>query len=94
MNTFVDPKIMRECSGRRIVAGVTFVSYSTGINRYVQISADGQLMTQANNDLTHYYGYVLGHGPALSKTTGKAKKFRTQAAAARAAIKLKEKARG
>lgn len=85
--TLVRPE-WRPLSGRRTIDGVLFLSYSTGIQRYCQVSEDGQIATAANSRLTAYTARVMGHGYIISKESGRHHAFRSQAAAAKAAIKV------
>lgn len=88
ITTYVKDWYRRTSGGGRHIDGIQFHSYSTGILRYARISEDGQIMTSAiGGDASTYEAAVIGHGHLLGKS-GKVKRFRTQDAAARAAIKV------
>lgn len=84
--TFIKPGYRKTSAGHKPIDGVQFHSYRVGILRYMRISADGQIMTQANHRSSAYSGYVIGHG-AILNNTGKTKRFQSEIAAARAAVK-------
>lgn len=84
--TYINPNYRKTSAGHKPIDGVQFHSYVCGILRYCRISADGQIMTQANHRSDTYSGYVIGHGAILNKN-GKTKRFMSQIAAARAAVK-------
>lgn len=87
VETLVDPDY-KPTSGRQTIDDVLFKSYRTGINRYCQISEDGQIMICASYRRTTYSAEILGHGYLKNPKTGYSIKFRTQDGAARAAIKI------
>ena len=86
--TYVRDWYRRTSAVHRLVDGIQFHSYRTGILRYARISEDGQIMTSAiGGDASTYEAAVIGHGRLLGKS-GKVKRFRTQDAAASAAVKV------
>lgn len=91
--TFVRPGYRRTGAGHKPIDGVQFHSYSTGVLRYARISDDGRIMTTANHRSDTYEARVIGHGPVIG-AGGKPKRFRSQDAAAREAIKVWRKLHG
>lgn len=77
--TFIRPEYRRTSAGHKPIDGVQFYSYSTGILRYARISEDGRIMTQRRRST--YSSSIIGHGQLR-------KRFLTEDAAARAAIKV------
>ncbi len=90
--TFIKPEYRRTSAGHKPIDGVQFYSYSVGINRYARISEDGQIMIRATFGLSTYIAHVIGCGP-LCGISGKPKRYRSQDAAAREAIKIWRKMR-
>jgi hypothetical protein len=88
--TYIRPEY-RPVSGRHTVDGVLFRSYSVGISRYTRITEDGQIEVCANWNSAHYTVSVIGHGPILSKITGKPHHFRDDRAAMKAGVALFKK---
>lgn len=68
-----------------VVDGVEFYAYRVGVLMYSRISADGQCEVRPNSRLTSYCAYTAPRG-YIGKD-GKAKRFRSQEAAMRAAIR-------
>lgn len=91
--TFIKPEYRRTSAGHKPIDGVQFFSYTTGILRYARISEDGQIITESNHRLTTYSAGVIGRG-WLKNAAGKTKRFHTQDAAAREAIKVWREMRG
>jgi hypothetical protein len=87
MESFVRPDYRKTSAGHALIEGVQFHSYSVGVLMYARISADGKIMTRRNYGRDTYSAAVIGHG-AICNAAGKPKAFRTQDAAARAAIKI------
>lgn len=85
--THIEPGYRRTSAGHKPIDGVQFYSYSVGINRYARVSEDGQIETRSTFSLSTYTANVIGHG-YLKGPGGKTKKFRSQDAAAREAIKV------
>lgn len=86
--TFVLPGYRRTSAGHKPIDGVQFYSYVFGILRYCRISEDGQIITiSARSHSSTYTASVIGYGPILG-ADGNPKRFRTQDAAALAAIKI------
>jgi hypothetical protein len=89
--TFIDPSYRRTSRGHRVIDGVQFDSYHTGIMSYASIGADGKIMVWSGN--THragsptYFASVIGHG-AVKNPSGNRKRFRSEDAACRAAVKI------
>lgn len=86
--TFIQPGYRRTSAGHKPIDGVQFHSYHTGILRYARISEDGQIMTAAHHRASTYEAAVIGHGYLRGPDGKKTKRFRTQDAAALAAIKV------
>lgn len=86
--TYIRPHYRRTRADHKPIDGVQFYSYSVGILRYARIIEDGQIMTLgASARLNSYRGYVIGHG-VIRGSGGKEKRFQSQDAAAREAIKI------
>lgn len=86
--TYIRPGYRRTSAGHKPIDGVQFHSYSTGILQYARISEDGQIITASSRrSSSTYTAAVIGHG-MLNGEGGKPKRFRSQDAAARAAIKI------
>lgn len=84
--TYIRPGYRRTSAGHAPVDGVQFFSYRTGINQYARISEDGQIMTYRPSYTTTYSASVIGIG-TLRNESGKYIRFRSESAAAKAAIK-------
>lgn len=90
-DSFLDPSYKRTQTGHRKIDGVQFYSYHTGILSYAEISADGQIMVWCGN--THrdgaatYFANVIGHGEVKGRG-GSRKRFRSEDAACREAVKM------
>jgi hypothetical protein len=90
-DSFIDPSYKRTSHGHRVIDGVAFVSYHTGVMSYAKIGADGKIMVWSGN--THragpptYFANVIGHGPLKGRGNTQ-KRFRSEDAACRAAVKI------
>lgn len=85
--TFIRPGY-RLCSGRPTnIDGILLRPYSVGILISARITDDGQIWVQRNSRRDTYHARVIGHGTILG-VSGKPKLFRTEDAAAKAAIKV------
>lgn len=87
-DTFIQPGYRRTSAGHSPVDGVQFFSYSIGVLIYARISEDGAIMTKRNHGRDTYRAAVIGHG-AICNAAGRPKAFRTERAAALAAIKVR-----
>lgn len=86
--TYIEPGYRRTSAGHKPIDGVQFFSYSTGIQRYARISEDGQIFVSDNGYHRDSYGSaVIGHG-AIKNEAGRSKRFRSEEAATKAAIKV------
>lgn len=86
--TFIRPEYQRTKAVHKLVCGVQFFSYHTGILRYAQISEDGQILISDNGYHRSTYGAsIIGHGQLKNEKTSKAIRFHTQQAATVAAVK-------
>ena len=86
--TFIRPEYQRTSAGHKPIDGVQFFSYTTGILRYARISEDGQIITASHTRGSTYEAAVIGRGYLRGPDGKKTKRFRSQDAAARAAIKV------
>lgn len=85
--TLLRPEYQKTSAGHEPVDGVKFFSYRTGIDRYAQISEDGQIKVQRGYNRFTYGAEIVGYGTICTKS-GRPKRFHTQEAAAVAAIKI------
>jgi hypothetical protein len=77
-------------SGRRTVEGILFISYRNGILSYTRVSEDGTIRLDNSRYHEGTTVQVAGHGWIMSEGERKrAKRFRTDANAVKAALKLK-----
>jgi hypothetical protein len=90
-DTFIDSSFKRTGVAGRKYDGVQFYAYHTGILTYARISEDGQAkvwMANAHREgAPTYFASVIGHGQ-LKGRGGNVKRFRSEEAACRAAIKV------
>lgn len=82
--TLVLPSYQQTRGMKFVESGVEFYSYRTGILRYIRISADGLCGFQANHGAATYCAFTLDG--TLKNAKGKTIRFRTERAAARAAV--------
>lgn len=92
--TFIRPGYRRTSAGQSPIDGIQFFSYSTGVLSYARISEDGQIFVADNgHHRNSYRAAVIGCG-TLQNAAGKTKRFRSQEAATKAAIKVWRKRQG
>lgn len=85
--TLVQPE-WKKASGRNTICGILFISYRTGILRFVRVSEDGRIKLGMSARDTAYQVEVLGYGWIKSEATGKTKRFRSAVNAVKAAQAL------
>jgi hypothetical protein len=86
--TLVDPR-WTKVSGRHTTEGVLFVSYRIGISRYTRVSQDGAIRLDQSPYHAGVCAEVLGHGWIKGDGVGdRAKRFRSEQTAVRAALKI------
>jgi hypothetical protein len=89
--TFLDPSYERTRSGHRKIDGVQFNSYHTGIMSYAMISSNGMIIVWESNARRHgarrYNAKLIDYG-YVKAPSGEPKRFHTEEAAMRAAVKI------
>ena len=85
--TYIEAGYRPTSGGHKSIDGVRFISHRIGIMQSARISEDGQIMTQPRRNFGSYMAAVIGVG-TLKNKAGNIKRFRTEDAAAREAVKV------